>query len=163
MPKPSRALGGTRSLITLMAAIVIAAAICFSVALTRSGPDASASTSRTGGTGVVRAWAHVEANGKIIASGGGARINRHVAASIPGSYSITWKNVKLGRDCATIANIGTPSEGADYPNGYAVAGSYRVKVAGGKHRSITQVSTFVVRSKLTEPRQLGFDVAVICH
>ena len=110
--------------------------------------------------GVVRAWASVAANGRVIAGAGKPRV--YYNPGLPGNYPITW-GVNLPHACATIATINsrrsalTEGPPTNLTAGYAVVGSlFRGK---GRDNNATSAETFDQAGRW---RPLGFYIAVIC-
>jgi hypothetical protein len=60
--------------------------------------------------GYVRAWAHVNANGHVTASGGRLTVRVEPGGAFPGRYFFTW-HTKLTTSCTVIGSVDTGGGG----------------------------------------------------
>ena len=110
--------------------------------------------------GSVRAWAHVDANGHLIAG----HSVRKVTEVIPGSYGIDWKTSASAR-CSTLASVDADARYAtQVVNGTRFIAAYASALTGANvHRrpypASTGVQTF---NQQGVPTSLPFNVAVVC-
>jgi len=101
--------------------------------------------------GYVRAWASVNANGRVIASGGGVRVLRDFNVN-PGHYMIDWHP----RPASPCTAIGSVDEGtAGLVPGYLITESANTRARG--EGSIVQ--TYDAQG---QPTGLAFDVELLC-
>lgn len=101
--------------------------------------------------GYVRAWASVNASGRVTASGGGVRVlvDRAVA---PGHYIIDWRPRPTSR-CTAIGSVDFTG-GAPVP-GYVIAGAAASPGRGEQ----SAVQTYNAQG---QPAVLAFDVQLVC-
>jgi hypothetical protein len=112
--------------------------------------------------GTVRAWAVVDAKGRVLAGAGRPQI----AAFALGLYEIGWRGVTLPLgQCETSASIDQVQENPSGPGvSLTTAGFVTASTTGGvlgkrRRTAGTAVQTF---NQAGQPTSLGFDVAVIC-
>ncbi len=113
--------------------------------------------------GSVRAWAIVDANGHVVASGGRPRVG--LSAHLPGSYELRWR-VVFPDHCSTQATVDAAlsqtTETAPLPGGSVTLPAGFATETGTITRyglSSSGVQTF---NQAGQPTPLAFDVAVIC-
>lgn len=99
--------------------------------------------------GYVRAWASVNAQGHVIASGGGVRAG--LDPIIAGHYVISWRPRPVS-GCTTIGSVGI---GQSLTPGYLITQSYRTSSRG--QQSIVQTY-----DSLGQQAPLAFAVALLC-
>jgi hypothetical protein len=102
--------------------------------------------------GTVRAWAEVNANGKVASSSSKVTVKLGIGAQGPGFYLVSWSGVTppTNRGCFSLAGI----------NGLGGAGSIQTSLGGtnARNRSVF-VHTYGAQGQfLAQP----FYVAVIC-
>lgn len=113
--------------------------------------------------GSVRAWAIVDANGHVVASGGRPRVE--VLTSLPGAYILRW-GVVLPDRCSAQATVdgqlSQETETVPIMGGDAELAAGFATETGTFTRfdkSSTSVQTY---NQTGAPTPLAFDVAVIC-
>jgi hypothetical protein len=101
--------------------------------------------------GYVRAWASVDANGRVAASAGGARVvpDPNVA---PGHYIIDWRPRPTSR-CTAVGSVDFTG-GAPVP-GYVIAGAASSPGRGEQ----SAVQTY---NSQGQPTPLAYDVELLC-
>ena len=101
--------------------------------------------------GYVRAWASVNASGRVTASGGGVRVQVDHAVG-PGHYIVDWQPRPTTR-CTAIGSVDFTG-GAPVP-GYVIAGASASPGRG-------EQSTLQTYDAQGEPATLAFDVELVC-
>ena|SRR5947209_2110582 len=101
--------------------------------------------------GYVRAWASVDAGGRVRASGGGVRASLD-RFNPPGFYIMNWRPQPV-TSCTTIGSV-SPGSSLVSP-GYLITGSFRSKGEG--EQSVVQTY-----NGQGQPTDLPFNVELLC-
>jgi hypothetical protein len=103
-------------------------------------------------TGSIRAWAEVNAGGRVVAGEGGPKAVARTGPGSLGQYSVSWATAAFAR-CAPTAGIESPGTSALIP-GSAIA---TIEPGGG--RPDAGVDVYNAQG---QPAALPFWVAVLC-
>jgi hypothetical protein len=103
--------------------------------------------------GYVRAWASVNSNGRVTASGGGVRVLVDSGVA-PGHYIIDW-HPRPSTGCAAIGNVDLRGTGGPSIPGYLVTQAGASRVRG-------EQSTLQTYNAQGLPTALAFDVELVC-
>jgi hypothetical protein len=101
--------------------------------------------------GYVRAWASVNASGKVTASGGRVTVRVQADGAQPGLYYFRW-NTKLTSPCTVIGNVDSEAGGAP---GYVTGGFPDVA-------RTNPTSVAVTYSAAGQATPQPFDVELLC-
>jgi hypothetical protein len=103
-------------------------------------------------TGSIRAWAEVNASGRVVAGEGGPKAQTVRGALTPGQYLVSWKTTAFAR-CAAIGAIESPGASTVTP-GSVVA---TIQPPPGPPEVLADVF-----SSSGQPTALPFWVGVVC-
>lgn len=103
--------------------------------------------------GYVRAWASVNANGRMSASGGGVRVLVDSAVA-PGHYIIDWRPRPITH-CTSVGSVDLRGAGGAAVPGYVVTQSGASRGRGEQ----TAVQSYNAQG---QPAALAFDVELLC-
>ncbi|MHB8658961.1 MAG: hypothetical protein ACYC91_13580 [Solirubrobacteraceae bacterium] len=101
--------------------------------------------------GYVRAWASVNAAGRVVASGGRVTVRVQPSGELPGRYYFSW-HTKLTSPCTVIGSVDT---GSGSTPGYVTGG-----VAGVSRRNPTSIA--VTYNAQGQPFPQPFEVELLC-